>query len=389
MKKLYAIIIAVLITILCIVGTDGYIKIQLDNNANKAIYYNNIYTRNNCDYMMDKIISDNSIVVLGSSELSASDNLAYPPALFNYGESDFNMILYGAGYLQSLPQAINLAALDNNIKNRKVVLIVSPQWFGPDGLGSDAFSSRFSENNFVEFLRNKHISKTTKRAIVKRANELLVADEAQLKRAIEYESIYLDHNLNPINIAEMNIYSAFCNAKLRYELLKELNDINYSANIEKYVKADDIDFNSLLTKAEELGYQSCTNNEYGIYDEYFDKYIKDSYESSKDSSAGASYANSIEYDDLRLFLDVCKETGIEPMIVSVPVNGRWYDYTGFSEEGRQQYYDNIRNICSEYDVELTDFSDKEYEIYFLRDIMHMGWKGWVYLDEAVYEFYKK
>lgn len=40
-----------------------------------------------------------------------------------------------------------------------------------------------------------------------------------------------------------------------------------------------------------------------------------------------------------------------------------------------------------YNVKLADFSQKEYEIYFLRDIMHLGWKGWVYLDRAVYEFY--
>lgn len=88
-------------------------------------------------------------------------------------------------------------------------------------------------------------------------------------------------------------------------------------------------------------------------------------------------------------MDVCRETDITPLIVSIPVNGRWYDWTGFPKEDREGYYKNIREICQEYQVELADFSDKEYEPYFLKDIMHLGWKGWVYLDEAVYEFYKK
>ena len=83
------------------------------------------------------------------------------------------------------------------------------------------------------------------------------------------------------------------------------------------------------------------------------------------------------------------ETGIEPLIVSIPVNGRWYDWTGFSREDREIYYENIRSICSEYQVEMADFSNKEYEEYFLKDIMHLGWKGWVYLDDKVYQFYKK
>ncbi|MHA4074727.1 D-alanyl-lipoteichoic acid biosynthesis protein DltD, partial [Bacillus cereus] len=26
--------------------------------------------------------------------------------------------------------------------------------------------------------------------------------------------------------------------------------------------------------------------------------------------------------------------------------------------------------------------------YFLKDHMHLGWKGWVYIDEAIQQFYK-
>ena len=97
---------------------------------------------------------------------------------------------------------------------------------------------------------------------------------------------------------------------------------------------------------------------------------------------------SPEYDDLRLFLQVAKELGIEIMLVSVPVNGYWYDYTGFPQEDRKQYYQNIRNIAEQNGVRLVDYSDREYEPYFLRDIMHLGWKGWAYLDEQIYQFYQ-
>lgn len=116
-------------------------------------------------------------------------------------------------------------------------------------------------------------------------------------------------------------------------------------------------------------------------------YMADKIASLKGSYSGASYVESPEYDDFRLFLDVCKELNIEPLIISAPVNGRWYDYAEFSKADRNTYYQNIRDICREYNVKLADFSQKEYEIYFLRDIMHLGWKGWVYLDRAVYEFY--
>ena len=96
-----------------------------------------------------------------------------------------------------------------------------------------------------------------------------------------------------------------------------------------------------------------------------------------------------EYNDLRLFLDICEELDIEPMLVSVPVNGFYYDYTGLPQSERQQYYQNIREIASEYDVQLLDLSSQEYTPYFLHDIMHLGWKGWVYVIQGVHEFYQQ
>ena len=32
-----------------------------------------------------------------------------------------------------------------------------------------------------------------------------------------------------------------------------------------------------------------------------------------------------DVQDLKLFLDLCVELNIEPLIISVPVNGKWYD----------------------------------------------------------------
>lgn len=388
MKKLYLIVVALICSLACIIGIDCAVKHSLDKNIDKATYDNNIYTRNCSDYVMNKVITQNSMVVLGSSELSSVDNIAYPESLFNEGYADYNMILMGGGYFQSLPQAINIGALQNNIKNKKVALIISPQWFTSSGLSSEEYCSRFEEMNFVEFLKNKNITKETKSAVSSRINELLTSDPTTLERVKKYEDIYLNHTLNPITHLEMTTYSTFRDAKTRFETAKELNERTITVDKENYVKAEDIDFYELLEQGEKQGEKECTNNQYGIYDAYFDTYIKEQYDDMKNSYATGSYAESPEYDDLKLFIQVCKEMGIEPLIVSVPVNGRWYDYCGFPKDDREKYYQNIRDICTENNVALADFSDKEYELYFLRDIMHLGWKGWAYVDQAIYEFYK-
>lgn len=386
MKKAYWILIVLLCSVFSILLVDLRSKAIITANIEKATYDNNIYTRNCSDYAMEQIIDENAIVVLGSSELGNSNSLAYPPDLFNYGYSNFNMILMGGGYLQSIAQAVNVGALANNIKNGKVVLILSPQWFEKKGLASKKYCSRFEEANFIEFLRNDSISKETRFAVANRMNELLTADPPTLERVKKDEQIYLNNSLKPLNFLEMTFYNAFRAAKLRYQLADEFKSLDNKINYENYVDVHSIDWDSLMAGSEVIAEGMCTTNEFGVYDNYFNEHIRDGLDESKGQYASKSYTTSPEFDDFRLFLDVCKETGIEPLVISVPVNGRWYDYCGFSKADRNTYYQMIRDICEEYEVTLADYSDKEYELYFLKDVMHMGWKGWVYLDRAIYSF---
>jgi len=44
-------------------------------------------------------------------------------------------------------------------------------------------------------------------------------------------------------------------------------------------------------------------------------------------------------------------------------------------------------VCDRYGCAVADFSDREYEQYFLYDIVHFGWTGWVDVEEAIYDFY--
>ena len=71
------------------------------------------------------------------------------------------------------------------------------------------------------------------------------------------------------------------------------------------------------------------------------------------------------------------------------MHGGWYDYTGFPAEERAVYYENVRQIVSQYEnVELLDLTGREYEPYFLCDTMHLGWKGWLAVDRAIVDFYQ-
>lgn len=55
--------------------------------------------------------------------------------------------------------------------------------------------------------------------------------------------------------------------------------------------------------------------------------------SLKNKDINRSYGVSKEYGDFQLVLDVLKQAGAKPLFISVPVNGQYYDYTGFLRKG--------------------------------------------------------
>ena len=70
------------------------------------------------------------------------------------------------------------------------------------------------------------------------------------------------------------------------------------------------------------------------------------------------------------------------------MNGKWNDYVGVSKTMRQETYNKIERIANNYAAKVLNYGDREYEDYFLFDVMHVGARGWVNLEEELYKFSK-
>ena len=146
-----------------------------------------------------------------------------------------------------------------------------------------------------------------------------------------------------------------------------------------------IDWDAYRAQAAFDGKAGSEGNDFHILKKYYEKIFILNWKNGR-VPVGQQLLYIPEYDDLRCFLKVCQELSIEPLLVNVPVNGLWYDYTGFPKDDRQQYYENIRTIAKEYGAQVADFSDRNIEPYFLEDTIHIGWKGWVDVCESIYEY---
>jgi D-alanine transfer protein len=323
--------------------------------------------------------SEDGILCFGSSEWSVPEGIVpeVPQAVF--GEQNMcgvNMTYIGQAFDQDLWNAIALGAYTSESAQSKVVLVVSPQWFFKNNGSQSKFSSKFSYTLYTKFCSNSNISDETKDYVRQRVTELGVdSDKIAAANHDTYQDVINDitFQVNDNLLLREKLESVVDSAPEKSDLRKSYEETGEQTG--------EPDWNALLAQADADGAARCTNNDYGIYDDYWNKYGENRGETGQNF-----HEADAEYADFQCFLDICKECGVEPLIVILPVHGQWYDLNGVSTDERQYYYDRIRSICDENGVAYADFSSCEYEKYFFCDTSHPGWRGWVHIEEAVYDF---
>ncbi|NLI93393.1 MAG: D-alanyl-lipoteichoic acid biosynthesis protein DltD [Peptococcaceae bacterium] len=329
-----------------------------------------------------------SIPIYGSSELSGTQKPYHPVTFFASWDDGIQVNLVGRGYCQSLIHLINFGALGDSLQGKKIVVIISPQWFSKYGLTADNFKMNFSEQQYLAFMNNTQISPEMKAAVAKRVQLLNQGGSPE----VNYLSALYSRGTGPAKGLRLllNPYFQFeeylLSLKDKVKSSEILSARNPSPRQGKYSK-EKTNWDQERKIAQSLGQAATTNNSFSIENGYYDKYIKDNLAAYKGKMKNDSYLESPEYGDLELLLKLCKELEMKPLFVSVPVNGWWYDYCGFPRNDREQYYAKIRQMISSYGFELADFSGHEYDQYFLQDVMHLGWKGWVDIDEAIVSYF--
>ncbi|MCB6994006.1 D-alanyl-lipoteichoic acid biosynthesis protein DltD [bacterium 210820-DFI.6.37] len=385
MKKVTAFLIALALFAATVCGVHSFVdrNTRFDPHSfGSWISQYKFFAGNEIKANMNK----DTILVLGSSEFRHGTKMTtHPVNLFQ--DNSLNMMMVGAGYYQSLFHATELASIEDGMKKRKAVLILSPQWFTKTGVLAPAYASRFSEDNFIAMLQNKKISRETKEYLLSRSKKLLKGDPKTLERVEKYERVFFDKKASFYDRSYVSLYRKFLKEKRKisiYTAARMKGVSSYDPDKTGTHRTPDWEYYDQV--AEKEGKAKAGGNPFYVSDRVYEKKLKPQMEAKKDSEVNSSYAVSPEYDDLECFLRVCEETGIKPMLVLMPVNGYWYDHVGFPKEERQAYYENIRALAEKYQAELADFGQDEYTRYFFLDKVHLGWKGWLAVDESIYRF---
>ena len=389
MKILKTLITALLVIIGFLYGLNIYLDRSIESLKEKKDYTEIRHTYNNVSrdrgLILKQMLDDkNDIMLFGSSELSSE----VPQRSANYfpnNDSIRDITILGRAYTQSLQQASLIGSLNSGTKN--TAMIVSIQWFfNKDGITRSDYWVNFSPTQFYSILNDEKIPQELRDEYARRNEELLYKSPHFLS---EY---YYAKSYNSKNIAWkaayylLKPYTSFKEMALtykdKYNTLKELR--NAKDIVSRKVK--EVDWKKTMDEAIAMATPLTDKNPLKIDNEYYDKYIKDKYDSVEGIYSRITPTESKELYDLELVLKIAASKKIKPLIIINAVNGNYYDYLGLDRKKREDFSNEIKNLSAKYSLDVLDLSLKDYEDYYLRDVMHLGWKGWVDLN---YELSKR
>lgn len=378
-------IVLVLITLVILNKTyikkiEDYYKVN-DN----SVRYSTAFEKYKSKDIILENITPKTLVLLGSSELTTTINEEYhPKKIFNY--EDFNIMQIGVGNSQNIIHAATIGAIGNDVRNNEIVMIQSIQWFdNKNGILKDAFLSRISSEHVYNTMANDKISKETKEKFINRVIELSSTNKVLNKKYRSYKKYFVQEQGNFITGEFLKLDNYFYKLKNKYEFFKNKGRENYPLSGEK---TPDYDWKELDEKVTEQAKERTNNNDYQIDNTYYDKYIKTKYDQLKNSSKNTKYDESKEYDDLDILLSIVKDLNLNMKFAILPANGKWSDYTGIDSEKRQVAYNKLKEIAKKNNIEVMDYSSKEYEEYYMYDAMHLGWRGWIDFERDLYKLKK-
>lgn len=340
---------------------------------------------------LDQNITKKDMFVFGSSEFRHGRNTSFHPANFFRG-TDVHLMTIGGPFNQTLFHTVALGALEPQIKNRRVVMLVSPTWYRTaGGVSKKGYALRFSETEYVAFLKNKDVPRSVKTYVARRSVKLLNGSPTLQNHVQLYNRVLLHmgrlHPADPLAYRALMLYQNDKDMITTRAAMTFLRGQDQASGFNKQpIENGQFDWNHWVDKARRVA-EKKSHNPFYMSDHSWKMKFRFVYPRAKGVHKKNSLLQSKEYGDLDAFLTICQQNHIRAMLVILPMNGYWYDYTGINSHERKAFACKITRIAGGYGAEVTDLTKYDYTPFVNRDAVHPWGEGWVRINEALYNFY--
>ena len=320
----------------------------------------------------------------GSSEWMRFDSM-HPAVLAEKYDRSYRPYFMGQAGATSLSQYFGMQQITSELENKQAVFVISPQWFTKEDHDPTIFQTYFNNDQLTAFLENQSGDVPTQYA----ANRLLKQNPGVSMKSI-VEKLAKGEKLSEFDQRMITI-SAQLNEKQSalFGQFSIRGRLRYKDQVEKYLSSlpDQFSYEELENIARKEGEENTTNNDLGVENHFYNTKLKKDLKKWEGSQKNYNYLKSPEYNDLQLVLDQFAKSKVNVLFVFQPVNKKWMDYTGLSEEMYQHSVEKIRyQLESQGFTNIADFSKNGGDPYFVKDTIHIGWLGWLAFDKVVNPF---
>lgn len=318
----------------------------------------------------------------GSSEWTRLDAM-HPSVLSEAYNRKYTPFLLGLKGAESLTQYFGMQQIKSEIKNKKAVFVISPQWFVKQGQNPAVFNFYYASDQGYRFLES---AKNTAEDRYAAKRFMKISPNSSL-------SSFMEKIAKGKKLSDFDLWQIKFKKTLAVHEDALFSSFQFSNTFDKVVKPHAKSLpkpynpNILYRRAVALGKRGTNSNDLGISNSIFSSQLQNKLAKLKNSQRHFSYVTSPEYNDFQLVLSEFASNNTDVMFVIPPINGKWQAYTGLSKKMYETTVDKIKyQLSSQGFNHIADLSKDGNKPYFMQDTIHLGWTGWLAFDHHVNPF---
>ena len=367
-------------------------KHSLSSNLDQVALANLEMSRLGLDSQKTVLSRDDYLPVYGSCELNLRvfDRI---DSFFASKPTGFRVEPLAKAGNTDLLIAETCAALGPAIRNKKLAVIISPEWFYRPQVLDVQYAANFSVEHALAALTSPTLGGAIKRRLAKRmADYPRTLDKnpilKQLLLAIEEDG--------PMATSALRT-ATLCAAG--YQWVLNLSDplftwIEFATTRRRFPQANPsltvsgIDWQMAYSNGEQEFQKMTDGNPLGFKKKVWLRLLNKDQATLRDFQLPNFdiIGKTKEWEDFEIMLEVLKQNGARPLLLAMPVSGKFFTTLGADKQAWSTYYMRLRETAQHYGFPLYDFEEYEDDPRF-RGYDDLNPEGWLHLNMVADAFF--
>ena len=341
--------------------------------------------------LQDEAFRDKDLLpAYGSSEFRNASPFS-GRLFFSSYPTGFGLFVVGKAGSKTLITAERIGALGNDVRGKKVVIILSPTWFLSRAEPVASYRGNFSALQASKLVFDSPLSPSLKSDLAREmlkypkslSGEPLLRRELQRLASRRHETVE-DRLVDDLGRTEDFFRSLLDRVETTFALSGDIAEHPMQlSDTSRHAKTTP-NWDALVGDAAVTGLPQLWENQEDTAAPKLARKLR----GKDDSTFTAMLSRTDEWNHLSLLLRTLRELGAKPLFISIPINADAFEMAGVKPAQLDFYYARLRDAVGDYHYPLVTFEKEQSDPYFFADsVGHPSSKGWMVFNHVINQFY--